>query len=204
VLETLDPDERLAFVLHDMFGLPFGEIAPMLGRSPAAARQPASRARRRVQGAGPPVPDSDLSRQREIVDAFFAAARGGDLGALIAVLHPDVVLRIDAGRARPRASMVIHGATAVAEQALSGLSAVLRAVELRPVLVNGAAGVIAVRQGRPVNVMGFTIANGKIAEIDAIADPERVQRITGAWRVERREDAEEQEFQARGGHGADR
>jgi RNA polymerase sigma factor (sigma-70 family) len=174
VLETLEPDERLAFVLHDMFQLPYAEIAPMIGRNGAAARQLASRARRRVQGAEPPVPDTDLPVQRAVVDAFFAATRGGDFDALIAVLDPDVVLRIDAGRSHPHASMLVHGATAVARQALSGLPVLLRIVELRPALVNGAVGVIAVRRGQPVTVMGFTVAHGKIAEIDAIADPERV------------------------------
>ena len=176
VLDTLNPDERLAFVLHDMFDLPFEEIAPMVGRTPGAARQLASRARRRVKGAEIP-PDLDLARQREVVDAFFAAARGGDFAALVAVLDPDVVLRIDAGAAHPAASMVVRGANAVASQALTGLAAALRAAALQPALVNGAAGVIVTRRGRPLTVMGFIVADGKIAEIDAIADPIRVQRI---------------------------
>jgi RNA polymerase sigma-70 factor (ECF subfamily) len=179
VLDTLTPAERLAFVLHDMFELPFEEIAPMAGRTPAAARQLASRARRRVRGAAVPAPDPDLGRQREVVGAFFAAARGGEFGALVAVLDPGVVLRIDAGAEHP-ASMVIHGAAAVARQTFTGLSSALRAVELRPALVNGAAGVIVTRRGRPVSVMGFTVAGGKIAEIDAIADPARVRRIAAA------------------------
>jgi RNA polymerase sigma factor (sigma-70 family) len=180
VLDNLAPAERLAFVLHDMFELPFEEIAPMIGRTPAAARQLASRARRRVQGAEVPAPDPDLARQREVVDAFFSAARGGDFDALVAVLDPDVVLRIDAGVKRPAASMAIHGASAVARQALTGLAAPLRVVDLRPALVNGAAGVIVIGRGRPVTVIGFTVAEGKIAEIDAIADPERVRGITAA------------------------
>jgi RNA polymerase sigma-70 factor (ECF subfamily) len=180
VLDTLPPAERLAFVLHDMFELPFDEIAPMVGRTPAAARQLASRARRRVKGAEVPVPDRDLARQREVVDAFFAAARGGDLDALVAVLDPGVVLRIDAGARHPEASMVVNGAAAVARQTLSGLKTILPAVQLRPALVNGAAGVIATRRGRPITVMGFTVADGKIVEIDAIADPERVRRIAAA------------------------
>jgi RNA polymerase sigma factor (sigma-70 family) len=180
VLDTLTPTERLAFVLHDMFALPFEEIAPMVGRTPAAARQLASRARRRVKGAEIPAPDPDLVRQREVVDAFFAAARGGDFDALVAVLDPGVVLRIDAGAANPAASMAIRGAGAVARQALTGLAGALRVAHLCPALVNGAAGVVVTVRGRPVTVMGFTIVNSKIAEIDAIADPERVRAITAA------------------------
>jgi RNA polymerase sigma factor (sigma-70 family) len=177
VLDTLSPAERLAFVLHDMFELPFGEIAPMVGRSPAAARQLASRARRRVQGAEIPAPDPDLARQRDVVDAFFLAARGGDFDSLVALLDPDVVLRADFGARRPAASKVIHGPAAVARQALMGA---LPAAHLRPALVNGAAGVVITVGGRPFAVMGFTVADGKIVEIDAIADPERVRRIAAA------------------------
>jgi RNA polymerase sigma factor (sigma-70 family) len=180
VLDTLAPAERLAFVLHDMFEVPFEEIAPMTGRTPAAARQLASRARRRVQGAAVPAPDRDLGRQRDVVDAFFAAARGGDFDALVTVLDPDVVLRLDAGASRPAASLAIRGAAAVARQALSGLASALPAVDLHPALVNGAAGMVVTRRGRPVTVMGFTVTGGKIAEIDAIADPERVRRIAAA------------------------
>ncbi len=180
VLDTLTPAERLAFVLHDMFELPFEEIAPMAGRTPAAARQLASRARRRVKGAAIPAPDPDLARQREVVDAFFAAARRGDFGALVAVLDPGVVLRIDAGADRPADSMAIRGADAVARQALTGLTSGLRGAQLRPALVNGAAGVIITARGRPLTVIGFMITNGKIAEIDAIGDPERVRTITAA------------------------
>ena len=180
VLDTLAPAERLAFVLHDMFGVPFEEIAPMVGRTPAAARQLASRARRRVQGAALPAPDRDLGRQRDVVDAFFAAARGGDFDALVAVLDPGVVLRLDAGASRPAASLAIRGAAAVARQALSGLASALPGVELHPALVNGAAGMVVTRRGRPVTVMGFTVTGGKIAEIDAIADPERARRIAAA------------------------
>jgi RNA polymerase sigma-70 factor, ECF subfamily len=177
VLDTLAPAERLAFVLHDMFELPFEEIALMVGRTPAAARQLASRARRRVKGAEIPAPDPDLARQREAVDAFFAAARGGDFDALVAVLHPDVVLRADFGPGRPGASTVIHGALAVARQARLGASP---AAELHPALVNGAAGVAITMRGRPYAVMAFTVAEGKIVEIDVIADPERVRRIASA------------------------
>jgi RNA polymerase sigma-70 factor (ECF subfamily) len=177
VLDTLTPAERLAFVLHDMFEVPFEEIAPMVGRTPVAARQLASRARRRVKGADVPNPDPDLARQRAVVDAFFLATRTGDFDALIAVLDPDVALRIDGGAENRAASMTIGGAAAVARQALSGLSGVLRVVHLSPALVNGAAGVIVTLRGRPVTVIGFTVTNGRIAEIDAIADPERVRRI---------------------------
>jgi RNA polymerase sigma factor (sigma-70 family) len=170
VLETLSPAERLAFVLHDMFGVPFDEIAPVVERSPAAARQLASRARRRVQGAAP-VPDADLARQREVVDAFLAAARGGDFEALVAVLDPDVVLRADRGALRPGASRVARGARAVAEQAM-GYARLARFA--RPALVNGAAGVVVVPQGRPFAVIGFTVTRSRIAEIDILADPDRL------------------------------
>jgi RNA polymerase sigma factor (sigma-70 family) len=176
VLDTLTPAERLAFVLHDMFDLPFEQIAPVVGRTPAAARQLASRARRRVKGADIQA-DPDLARQREVVGAFFSAARGGDFDALVAVLDPGVVLRIDAGPRRPAASMAVRGAAEVARQALTGLSTALRAVDLRPALVNGAAGVVVFMRGRPVTVIGFTVAEGKIAEIDAIADAERIGKI---------------------------
>ena len=180
VLDTLTPAERLAFVLHDMFELPFEEIAPMVGRTPVAARQLASRARRRVKGAGIAAPDPDLARQREVVNAFFAAARGGDFDALVAVLDPDVVVRMDTGAWRPQAAIMIRGAGDVARQALSGLTSLLPNVQVHPALVNGAAGVVVTRRGRPITVMGFTVADGKIAEIDSIADPERVRRITAS------------------------
>jgi RNA polymerase sigma-70 factor, ECF subfamily len=171
VLEMLPPAERLAFVLHDMFDVPFNEIAPLVGRSPTAARQLATRARRRVHGAAP-APDSDVGRQREIVDAFFAAAREGDFDALVAVLDPDVVLRSDRG-ALP-GSAVLRGAEAVAGQALmfAGPSR-----QLRPALINGAAGAVVTIEGRPVSVMGFTIKDGKILAIDALGDPERLSRL---------------------------
>ena len=175
VLDTLSPAERLAFVLHDMFQLPFEEIAPMVGRSPAAARQLASRARRRVRGAEVPAPDPDLARQREVVDAFFRAARGGDFDALVDLLHPDVVLRADYGAHRRTATEVIRGAGAVAKQA-RGIPGAL----VLPALVNGAAGAVITIRGRPFSVMGFTVVEGRIVEIDAIADPERVGRIAAA------------------------
>ena len=175
VLDTLTPAERLAFVLHDTFDVPFEEIAAMVGRSPAAARQLASRARRRVKGADISVADPDPARQRAVVDAFFAAARGGDFDALLAVLDPDVVLRADFGPKHPAASRVIQGAAAVAGQARLGGQ--LPAAQLLPALVNGAAGVIVTLRGRPFVVMGFTVAGGKIVEIDVIADPTRVRRV---------------------------
>ena len=175
VLDTLDPAERLAFVLHDMFALPFDDIAPIVGRSNAATRQLASRARRRVQGA-PTTPDPDLSRQRAVVDAFFAAARGGDFDQLVAVLDPDVVLRSDGGVLPPGAQRTVRGAEAVASQALlfrqSG-----QAAAGEPALVNGAAGVVVRRDGKPQVVFGFTVIGGRIVEIDVLADPERVAAL---------------------------
>jgi RNA polymerase sigma-70 factor (ECF subfamily) len=173
VLQTLTPAERLAFVLHDMFSVPFEEIAPVVGRSPTAARQLASRAHRRVQGEAH-VPDADLATQREVVDAFLAASRDGDFDTLLAVLDPDVVLRIDGGALRAGLSREVRGARAVAEQTLtfSRLSPFVR-----PALVNGAAGVIVAPRGRPFSVMGFTIRGGKIVEVDILADPARLSRL---------------------------
>jgi RNA polymerase sigma factor (sigma-70 family) len=176
VLDTLAPAERLAFVLHDMFAIPFEEIAPIVGRSPAAARQLASRARRRVQGAAP-VPDADLARQRAVVDAFFAAAREGDFAALVALLDPEVVVRADAGAVPVGASRVVRGAAAVAEQVLTAGGFGRLARMARPVLVNGAAGVVMATGGRPFAVVGFTVRGGRIVEIDILADPERLRRL---------------------------
>jgi RNA polymerase sigma factor (sigma-70 family) len=175
VLDTLAPAERLAFVLHDVFGLSFEEIAPMVDRTPSAARQLASRGRRRVKGASASTPDPDLSRQREVVDAFFAAARAGDFESLVTVLDPNVVLRADFGATGRGASQVIRGVAAVAKHARPFPGA-----QLHPVLVNGTPGVIIMVRGRPFAIMGFTVAGGKIVEIDAIADPERVRRIAAA------------------------
>ena len=169
VLDTLTPPERLAFVLHDTFGMPFEEIAPVLGRSVAAARQLASRARRRVRDAAA-VPDADLTRQRVVVDAFLAAARDGDFDALLAVLDPDVVLRAE----HAGASREVRGAPAVAG---SALSFAWLAESARPVLVNGAAGVVAAPHGHPFSVLGFTVTRGKIVEIDILADPGRLRRL---------------------------
>jgi RNA polymerase sigma factor (sigma-70 family) len=178
VLGTLTPAERLAFVLHDMFDLPFDQIAAMVGRSPAAARQLASRARRRVRGNEVPLPDPDIGRQRAVVDAFLAAAHSGELDALVAVLDPDVVLRADEGAARPDASVEVHGAEAVAQRAVAFERP---AAQVRPVLVNGAAGVVVTEGGQPVSVVGFTVSSGRIARIDIMADPERLARLDLAF-----------------------
>ena len=176
ILETLSPAERLAFVLHDMFALPFSEIASIVGRSPAAARQLASRARRRVQRAAT-VPDADLTRQREVVDAFLAAAHGGDFDALLAALDPDIVLRTDRGAVPPGASREVRGASAVAEQAFT-FSRSRLALFIQPVLVNGAAGIVSwLPDGRPFSVMGFTVRRGKIVEIDVLTDPARLRQL---------------------------
>lgn len=175
VLDTLSPAERLAFVLHDMFKLPFDEIAPMIDRSPPAARQLASRARRRISGAEIPESDFDIARQRQVVDAFYQAARRGDFEALIELLPPDVVLRADFGARR--APEVFRGREAVAGQSTRGA---IPAARIIPALVNGTAGAVITVGGRPFTVMEFTVSEGMITEIDAIADPERVGRIAAA------------------------
>jgi RNA polymerase sigma-70 factor (ECF subfamily) len=174
VLETLTPAERLAFVLHDMFGVPFDEIAPIVGRSPVATRQLASRARRRVQGAAPPT-DPDLSEQREVVGAFLAAARDGDFDRLVAVLDPEVVFRIDTGPGDPRARPPVAGAADVARQILARGTRL--APLARPALVNGAAGAVVGPPERPIAVVGFTVSSGRIAEIDLIVDPAKLARV---------------------------
>jgi RNA polymerase sigma factor (sigma-70 family) len=173
VLEELAPAERLALVLHDSFAVPFDQIAAILGRSPAAARQLASRARRRVR-ASAALPDADLARQRRVVDAFLAAARDGDLDALVAVLDPEVVVRADWGGVPAGASRLVRGVRAVAEQALS-FSRFARFA--RPALVNGAAGVVADTGGRLLAVLGFTVRHDRIVEIDILADPARLRRL---------------------------
>ncbi len=172
VLDTLGPAERLAFVLHDVFGVPFADIATILERSEAAVQQLASRARRRVGGSA--EPDRDLARQRAVVDAFFAASRDGDLETLIALLAPGVELRIDGGALRAEASLVLRGADAVA-----GHTATYARLypHVRPVLVNGAAGAVVVPGGRLFSVMSFTVANGRITQIDALVDPERLAEL---------------------------
>jgi RNA polymerase sigma factor (sigma-70 family) len=170
VLETLPPAERIAFVLHDTFAVPFDEIAGIVGRSPAATRQLASRARRRVRQATLD-PDADPGTQRQVVEAFLSAARRGDLEALVALLDPDVVVRADSGRPPVR---LVRGSQAVAEKALvfSAVSA-----EARVALVGGSAGIVARAQGRPMTVMGFAVRNGRVVEIDILTDPVRLQRL---------------------------
>ncbi|MDF2266041.1 RNA polymerase sigma factor SigJ [Streptomyces coacervatus] len=175
VLETLEPAERLAFVLHDMFAVPFDDIAPVVERSSAATRQLASRARRRVQGATPSS-EPDLARQRQVVDAFMAAARAGDFEALVAVLHPDVVLRADSGAlvGGAAASKLVRGAKPVAEQALLFRQFAQFA---QVVLVNGEVGVLNATEGQLQSVMGVTVVDGRIVALHILADPERLARL---------------------------
>ncbi|MEU7895242.1 sigma-70 family RNA polymerase sigma factor [Nonomuraea sp. NPDC049152] len=173
VLDTLPPAERLAFVLHDMFAVPFDEIAPMLERSPAATRQLASRARRRVKGVTP-APDADVTRRRRIVDAFLAATRGGDFEALIALLHPDVVLRADKAVVPTPQPIVVRGAQPVAKGAMAALE---RAWFTGPAMVDGAVGLAMAPHGRLRVVLSFTIIEGMITEIDVIAEPDRLSQL---------------------------
>ncbi|MGW7422793.1 RNA polymerase sigma factor SigJ [Streptomyces sp. NPDC054813] len=175
VLETLEPAERLAFVLHDMFAVPFDDIAPIVERGSAATRQLASRARRRVQGATPSA-DPDLGRQRQALEAFLAASRGGDFEALVAVLHPDVVLRVDSGALvrGAAASKVLRGARSVAEGAFTFRQF---SVWSRLVLVNGTVGVVTMPEGRPLSVMAVTVADGRITEMYILADPARLEHL---------------------------
>lgn len=170
VLDTLDPAERLAFVLHDLFAVPFDAIAPIVGRSPTAARQLASRARRRVRGTAA-VPDADLTRQREVVHAFLTASRGGDFTALLALLDPDVVFRADGVAANAGAPREVRGASAVARQFVG------RARAAQPALVNGAVGVVVAPRGQLMLVLGLTITRGNIVGIDAIADPAHLSQL---------------------------
>jgi RNA polymerase sigma-70 factor (ECF subfamily) len=173
VLEMLSPAERLAFVLHDMFAVPFEQIAPIVERTPEAARQLASRARRRVRGSTP-VGDADPEQQREVVEAFLAAAREGNFDALVALLDPDVVLRADSGPGVPGATIEVRGAAEVAGRALT--YARLQLLN-RPVLVNGVLGMMAFRDGRPFSVGAITVRGGRIAEMDILADPERLAKL---------------------------
>jgi RNA polymerase sigma-70 factor (ECF subfamily) len=177
VLDTLTPAERLAFVLHDMFDVPFDELAPIVGRTPAATRQLASRARRRVRGLAPP-PDPDLARQREVVDAFLAAARAGDFEALVAVLDPDVVFRVDRGGAGPLARGPVTGAAAVAEAVLARGAPF--APLARPAVVNGGAGLVVGIGGRISAVVGMSVVDGRIAAIDLVTDPRKLRGIRPA------------------------
>jgi RNA polymerase sigma factor (sigma-70 family) len=172
VLETLSPTERLAFVLHDMFAMPFDAIAPLIERSPEATRQLASRARRRVRGTAPPAPDASLAEQWKVVDAFLAAGRDGDFDALVAVLHPDVVLRADGGMTG--LSHHVQGAQTVARRAAMWARTGLT---VRRALVNGAAGLVSERDGKPFSVGAFTIREGKIVECYFLVDPERLARL---------------------------
>jgi RNA polymerase sigma-70 factor (ECF subfamily) len=173
VLDTLTPAERLAFVLHDMFAVPFEEIAPIVGRSPTAARQLASRARRRVQVTAT-VPDTDRARQRQVVDAFLAASRNGDFDALLALLDPDVEVRADPGAVPVGAPREARGASAVARHALSFSR---RTQYAQAALVNGAVGIVVAPHGRLSIVMAFTIKRGRIVEIDVVADPGRLRQL---------------------------
>ncbi|TDD71518.1 sigma-70 family RNA polymerase sigma factor [Actinomadura rubrisoli] len=173
VLDTLTPAERLAFVLHDMFAVPFDEIGPMMDRSPTAARQLASRARRRVKG-GTATPEPDLTRQRRVVDAFLAASRGGDFDALVSLLHPDVVLRADRSAGPAPEPLVIRGAHAVTKRASAASG---RARFSQPALVNGSVGLVMAPRGRLFLVLDFTIVDDKITEIDIIADPDRLRDL---------------------------
>jgi hypothetical protein len=173
VLDRLEPAERLAFVLHDMFAMPFEEIAPLVGRSPTAARQLASRARRRVQGV-PTAPGPDIHQQREVVDAFLAALHSRDFEGLVAVLDPDVFFRVDEAAAQPGAPREIHGAQAWAKGALAFAHA---APFSRPMLVNGAVGLVWAPHGRLLRVLRFTIKNGKITDAEVVADPARLREF---------------------------
>ncbi|HEX3779418.1 MAG TPA: RNA polymerase sigma factor SigJ [Pseudonocardiaceae bacterium] len=177
VLDALDPAERLAFVLHDMFALPFEEIAGIVGRSTAATRQLASRARRRVQGSAP-TPAADLARQRAVVNAFFAAAHDGDLDALVAVLDPDVVLRAEDAGTAAGTSRLVRGAKNVASRAMAFAVTADPGLVVGPVLVNGTAGLMASRDGTPQVVFAVTVASGKIAGITIYADPVRLRRLS--------------------------
>lgn len=168
VLDRLKPGERLAFVLHDMFAVPFEDVATLAGRTPESVRQLASRARRRV--ADVPSPDRDTSRQRQAAEAFFAAARNGDFDALVAVLDPDVVLHADGGADRPRISAIVQGAATIAKRAM-----LFRApgAELHPVLVNATVGALVTRHGKPLTLFAFTVRDDKIVRMDILADPDR-------------------------------
>jgi RNA polymerase sigma factor (sigma-70 family) len=174
VLDSLSPPERLAFVLHDMFALPFDEIAGIAGTTPAAARQMASRARRRVRGAAP-VEDTDLEQQRAVIDAFLEASRNGSFDGLLEVLDPDAVFRIDAGSRRELARSPVHGAEAVADQVLARGTPMARYAQ--HAIVNGAAGVVVAPRGRLLAVIGFTVIEERILAIDLIADPDKLARL---------------------------
>lgn len=180
VLETLSPAERIAFVLHDVFAVQFDEIAPIVDRSPGAARQLASRARRRVRGMSP-APSADVRLQRKLMDAFLSAAREGDFDALVAVLDPEVVLHADLGARPPGGWQELHGAETIARQAMAFAR---MAESARPVLVNGAAGILSTSQGQPLSLMAFTVRGERIVEIDILADPDRLNDLDPALFVD--------------------
>jgi RNA polymerase sigma factor (sigma-70 family) len=174
VLDALTPAERVAFVLHDAFGVPFSEIGQLVGRSEQAARQLASRARRQVREAGPNTPDVGLPQQRAIVDAFFMAARGGDFDRLMELLDPDAVIRADGGPARPGASVVMRGAAQIARATIATASPL---ADFTPVLVNGVAGMLITVRGRPVSLIAVTVTGSRITAMDGITDPDRLARL---------------------------
>ena len=174
VLDALTPAERVAFVLHDVFGVPFSEIGQLVGRSEQAARQLASRARRQVREAGPSTPDVGLPQQRAIVDAFFTAARAGDFDRLMELLDPDVVIRADGGPARPGASVVMRGAAQIARATIATASPL---ADFTPVLVNGVAGMLITVRGRPVSLIAVTVTGSRITAMDGITDPDRLARL---------------------------
>ena len=174
VLDALTPAERVAFVLHDVFGVPFSEVGKLVGRSEQAARQLASRARRQVREAGPSTPDVGLPQQRAIVDAFFTAARAGDFDRLMELLDPDVVIRADGGAARPGASVVMHGAARIARATIATASPL---ADFTPVLVNGVAGMLITVRGRPVSLIAVTVTGSRITALDGITDLDRLARL---------------------------
>jgi len=174
VLDALTPAERVAFVLHDVFGVPFSEVGKLVGRSEQAARQLASRARRQVREAGPSTPDVGLPQQRAIVDAFFTAAREGDFDRLMELLDPDVVIRADGGPARPGASVVMRGAARIARATIATASPL---ADFTPVLVNGVAGMLITVRGRPVSLIAVTVTGSRITALDGITDLDRLARL---------------------------
>jgi RNA polymerase sigma-70 factor, ECF subfamily len=174
VLDALTPAERVAFVLHDVFGAPFSVVGQLVGRSEQAARQLASRARRQVREAGPSTPDVGLPQQRAIVDAFFTAARAGDFDRLVELLDPDVVVRADGGSARPGASVVMRGAAQIARATIATASPL---ADFTPVQVNGVAGMLITVKGRPVSLIAVTVTGSRITAMDGITDPDRLARL---------------------------
>jgi RNA polymerase sigma factor (sigma-70 family) len=175
VLGTLSPAERVAFVLHDVFDVPFAAIGPMVGRSGQATRQLASRARRQVRQAGPSTPDVGLPQQRAVVDAFFAAARAGEFDRLVELLDPEAVMRADGGTARPGASLVMRGAEQIARATIASASPL---ADFTPVLVNGVAGMLITVKGRTVSLIAVTVSGGRVTALDGITDPARLRKLS--------------------------